>query len=221
MRASPSHGVAHGTDAAAAGVAAGVISAIVLAAGLARRFGSAKPLALYTGKPLVRCVVERFTGFDVVVVVPPPAADYDAALAGTSTRRVINERPSDGLSSSLRAGVAALDARTQAVLIALADQPTIERDVIESIVAEWRNTRALIVAPVYRGERGHPVLFDAAVFPELRELTGDRGAREVIERDPSRVRLIAVDREVPRDIDTPDDLEILNNRIAAPRYPKF
>jgi molybdenum cofactor cytidylyltransferase len=193
-----------------------VISAIVLAAGLARRFGSAKPLALYGGKPLVRCVVEQFTGFDVVVVIPAPAADYDAALAGASTRRVINERPSDGLSSSLRAGIAALDARTRAVLVALADQPTIDRDVIESIVAEWRNTRALIVAPVYRGERGHPVLFDATVFPELRELSGDRGARDVIERDPSRVRLISVDREPPRDVDTPDDLAILNDPTPAP-----
>jgi len=189
-----------------------VVSAIVLAAGLARRFGSAKPLALYAGKPLVRCVVERFTGFDVVVVIPAPAADYDSALAGTHTRRVINERPIDGLSSSLRAGVAALDARTQAVLVALADQPTIERDVIESIVAEWHRTRALIVAPVYRGERGHPVLFDATVFPELRELTGDRGARDVIERDPGRVRLINVDREPPRDVDTPDDLAALIDR---------
>ena len=198
-----------------------MISAIVLAAGLARRFGSAKPLALYAGKPLVRCVVERFAGFDVVVVIPAPVADYDAALAGTSTRRVINERPSDGLSSSLRAGIAALDARTQAVLVVLADQPTIERDVIESIVAEWRNTRALIVAPVYRGERGHPVLFDAAVFPELRALTGDRGARDVIEREPGRVRLITVDREPPRDVDTPDDLEILNKRVAAPPHPKL
>ena len=197
-----------------------MISAIVLAAGLARRFGSAKPLALYNGNPLVRCVVERFTGFDIVVVIPAPAADYEAALAGTSTRRVINERPSDGLSSSLRTGVAALDSRTQAVLVALADQPTIEKDVIESIVAEWRHTRARIVAPVYRGERGHPVLFDAAVFSELHELTGDRGAREVIERDPRRVRLIPIDRDAPRDVDTQEDLAILNDFNAAPRRPK-
>ena len=74
-----------------------MISAIVLAAGLARRFGSAKPLALYNGNPLVRCVVERFTGFDIVVVIPAPAADYEAALAGTSTRRVINERVDSGI----------------------------------------------------------------------------------------------------------------------------
>ncbi len=186
-----------------------MISAIVLAAGLARRFGSAKPLALYAGQALVRHVVERFTGFDVIVVLPAPAADYHAALAGTRTRQVINERPSDGLSSSLQVGLAALDPRTQAVLIALADQPTITSDVVAAIVREWRETGAQIVAPVYRGERGHPVLFDAAVFPELRALTGDRGAREVIERDPSRVRLVPVDRDMPRDVDTPEDLAAL------------
>jgi molybdenum cofactor cytidylyltransferase len=190
-----------------------VISAIVLAAGLARRFGSAKPLALFNGKQLVRHVVECFAGFDVIVVVPASATGYDAALAGTHARLVVNERPR-GLSSSLRSGLAAINADTQAVLVALSDQPTIDRDVIELIVNEWSKTRAHIVAPVYRGERGHPVLFDAAVFPELHALRGDRGARKVIERDPGRVRLITVEREAPRDVDTPGDLAALNNPVA-------
>ncbi|MGH7712770.1 MAG: nucleotidyltransferase family protein [Gemmatimonadaceae bacterium] len=191
-----------------------MISAIVLAAGLARRFGSAKPLALYEAKPLVRHVVDRLAVADVtdvIVVVPRPAAAYASALAGTRARTVVNEAPADGMSSSLHVGLSALDPWTQAVLVALADQPMIEPDVLVSMIREWRASRSPIVAPVYRGERGHPVLFAAAVFPELRAVSGDRGARDVIERDQRRVRLMAIDRDLPRDIDTPEDLAALND----------
>jgi molybdenum cofactor cytidylyltransferase len=95
------------------------------------------------------------------------------------------------------------------VIIALADQPTIAPSVVDSLVHEWRTAKVAIVAPLYRGERGHPVLFAASVFPELQLLTGDRGAREVIERDPTRVRLVRVDSDVPRDVDTREDLAAL------------
>ncbi len=191
-----------------------MVSAIVLAAGLARRFGSAKPLALYDGKPLVRHVVDRIQGAgvrEIVVMVSQPESAYLAALAGlrTSVRLVRVDHPELGMSRSLYIGLSVLHKRTDAVIVALADQPTIQRAVVKSLVREWHATRSHIVAPVYRGERGHPVLFDAAVFPELYAITGDRGAREVVERDPSRVRLIQIDTDLPKDVDTPDDLAAL------------
>ena len=189
-----------------------MICAIVLAAGLARRFGSGKTLAKYQGKALVRHVVDAVSGpevSDVLVVAPSPATGYADALAGSRARVVVNDRSDAGMSRSLLVGLDAIDAATEAVIIALADQPTIARSVVDSLVREWRTAKAEIVAPVYRGERGHPVLFNASVFPELKLLTGDRGAREVIERDPSRVRLIHIDADVPRDVDTPEDLAAL------------
>ena len=66
-----------------------------------------------------------------------------------------------------------------------------------------------IVAPVYRGTQGTPVLFSADVFPELIALTGDAGARAVVQRDASRVALVPFDLTVPIDIDTPEDYERL------------
>jgi molybdenum cofactor cytidylyltransferase len=186
-----------------------VLSGIVLAAGRARRFGSAKPLALYEGRPLVRHVVEVLDVRDVqelLVVVPTPEELYRAALVGTRARTVVNDQPDEGMSRSLRIALSALDPASDAIVVALADQPTIERDVIESLIREWRRSHQHIIAPVYRGERGHPVLFDATTWPELRAVTGDRGARDVIERDPRRVSLLPFDRDVPRDVDTPEDL---------------
>jgi molybdenum cofactor cytidylyltransferase len=191
-----------------------VISALVLAAGLARRFGAMKQLALYKGQPLVRHVVSCFQGsgvHEVVVVVSSSDAPYLAALDGIPmrVRLAVVDQPERGMSRSLQHGLSLLDSRTDAVLVALADQPTIQRSVVRALVREWHTSRSLIVAPSYKGERGHPVLFDAAVFPELYAISGDRGAREVIEYDPSRVALVPVDADPPKDVDTPDDLAAL------------
>lgn len=186
-----------------------MISAIVLAAGLARRFGSGKTLAKHQGKALVRHVVDAVSVpevSDVLVVAAAPATGFADVLAGSRARVVTNDRSDAGMSRSLQTGLDALDPATQAVIIALADQPTIAPSVVALLVREWEATGSHVVAPVYRGERGHPVLFAAAVFPELHAITGDRGAREVIERDPGRVRLVPVDSDMPRDVDTREDL---------------
>jgi molybdenum cofactor cytidylyltransferase len=195
-----------------------VISAIVLAAGEGRRFGSTKPLALLAGKPLVRYVIDALIGGGVarvVVVVPPDNSAFDTALHGLEGRAscVPNMRTRDGMGTSLLVGLAALDSRTDAVLIALADEPTIQPDVVRALIDSWRAEGHAIVAPVYRGERGHPVLFDKSVFSELRTVSGDRGARDIIERDARRVSLVSVDADVPRDVDTRQDLIALE-RLA-------
>lgn len=173
-----------------------------------------KPLALYKGEPLVRHVVKCFQGaavHEVVVVVSQSDAPYLAALDGVQTRvrLAVVDHPELGMSRSLQHGLSVLDTRTDAVVVALADQPTIQRAVVRALVREWQAKRSLIVAPTYRGERGHPVLFDAAVFPELYAITGDRGAREVIESDASRVALVLVDADPPKDVDTQEDLAAL------------
>lgn len=195
-----------------------MISAIVLAAGEGHRFGAGKPLALLAGKPLVRYVLEALIAGGVeriVVVVPPESSDFAAALRGLENRvvSVPNMRSRDGMSSSLLVGLDALDSRTAAVLVALADQPTITAHVIRALVETWRTDRRPIVAPLYRGERGHPVLFDASVFSELRTISGDRGARAIVEREAGRVSLVRVDAEAPRDVDTLEDLAALE-RLA-------
>ena len=189
-----------------------MISAIVLAAGFGRRFGSGKTLANHDGKALVRHVVDSVSVAevdDVVVVAPGQATGFADALAGSRARVVGNDRADAGMSRSLQVGLDAVDSATEAVIIALADQPLIARSTVEALLRDWRDSKAPIVAPLYRSERGHPVLFSAAVFPELRLLTGDRGAREVIERDPSRVRLVPIDADVPKDVDTQEDLAAL------------
>jgi molybdenum cofactor cytidylyltransferase len=88
----------------------------------------------------------------------------------------------------------------------------VPRAVIVGLLECHRATGLPIVAPRCREGRGNPVLFDAAVFPELLRLTGDEGARGVIDADPTRVALVPFDLPMPRDLDTPDDYESLRAR---------
>ena len=81
--------------------------------------------------------------------------------------------------------------------------------VLAGLLERHRAGGAAIVAPRYREGRGNPVLFTAAVFPELLRLTGDQGARAIVEADAARVALVPFDLPMPRDVDTPEDYESL------------
>jgi molybdenum cofactor cytidylyltransferase len=184
-----------------------MIAAIVLAAGLARRMGRQKLLLDLGGKPVVRRSVEALvTRVDDIVVVGGREADaVSAALTGLPVRFVQNPRPEDGQGSSIAVGARALRPETTAALIVLGDQPAVPDIVVPALLDALARSGKPIVAPVYRGTQGTPVLFASAVFGELAALTGDAGARAVVKADPRRVELVALDLPMPADVDTPED----------------
>jgi CTP:molybdopterin cytidylyltransferase MocA len=185
----------------------GDVAALVLAAGEGRRFGAAtKQLALLDGRPLVDHVVTtaRSAGLDPVVVVV--GHDREAVEAALPHHVVVAHNPdwAEGQASSLRAGLALLtttDARACVVL--LADEPTLDARTVTAVVAAWQ-AGATVVRTAYEDRRGHPVLFDRAVWPRLAAATGDEGARTLLTDLP--VGLVQVDGPAPRDVDHPDDL---------------
>ncbi|NWG19642.1 MAG: nucleotidyltransferase family protein [Chloroflexi bacterium] len=185
-----------------------MICGIVLAAGSSSRMGRPKQLLDWNGRPLVRVVAEATLAAaldEVIVVTGSAAAAVTDALHDLRLRIVHNPGFAGGLSSSLRAGVSALPADAAAALVCLGDQPFVTVAIIEALTTAWRACRAPIVAPVYNGVRGHPVLFDRTVFNELLAVTGDQGARAVVARDPARVQCVAFDDDRPLlDIDTPE-----------------
>ena len=192
-----------------------MITALLLAAGAGRRFGAPKLLQDLHGKPLVRWSAEALhvAGIDEIIVVVPP--DYEAlreALQGVDAYFVVNPHPGLGLASSLACGVAAASADTRAVVVALGDEPTITRDAVKRVLDRYRAGHSQIVAPTYTGVHGHPVVFDRAVFDELRTFSGDHGARAVIDRDPSRVAYVEMGEPPPLDVDTPADLARLRSQ---------
>ncbi|GAB4209642.1 MAG: nucleotidyltransferase family protein [Roseiflexaceae bacterium] len=171
--------------------------------------GQPKQLLDWSGRPLVRVAAETALagGLEPVVVVAGHAHDLvAAALEGLPVTIVYNPDYAEGQSSSLRAGLDALAPDTQAALVLLVDQPYVTPAIVTALIEAWQRSGAAVVAPVYSGQRGNPVLFARALFPELRAISGDRGARDLLATSPERIQLIPFNDTRPLlDIDTPED----------------
>jgi len=203
-----------------------MISAVLLAAGSARRFdGGQKLLASvpYEGAtiPLVRLSVMCLLAAPlerVIVVVGREGDAVRRGLAGCPVEIVSNADAEGGMSSSLRLGVEAA-ARiwpdSRGLLVALGDQPIVDREIIHALVRQLDLDGVAIVAPRFQGTPGTPVLFTPPLLPELLALRGDRGARSVVERDASRVRYVDFAWPAPRDVDTVTDLTNLVNELRT------
>jgi molybdenum cofactor cytidylyltransferase len=193
----------------------GYTTAILLAAGRGSRFGGGKLLSEVDGLPIVRLAAEAVLAArpaEMLVVRSDADALLEGALVGLPVRFALVPAGLP-LAASLHAGLTARSRVARRVLVALGDQPRIDAAAVRRVVDA---PDASIVVPSYRGVRGHPVRFDVALLPELLEIEGDRGAREVVARDPSRVLEIAVDADAPSDVDTTSDLARLREGAAPP-----
>jgi molybdenum cofactor cytidylyltransferase len=188
-----------------------VIAGLLLAAGRSARFGGDKLLAPLHGRPvLFWSATTIVTEVDALfVVVPPDGGLRAAALAGLPFTVVEHPGRDAGMASSIRAGLAALPPECEAVVVALADQPLVARDVVRALCARWRSGEASAVAPRYHDGRGHPVLFARETFGALSVLTGDTGARSVLDALGDAAVMVPVPGDAPVDVDTPDALRRL------------
>ncbi len=188
------------------------VAAIVLAAGRSTRMGGPnKLLETISGKPLVRIAAEQALSSrasPVVVVSGHERARVEAALAGLDVRLVHNPDYPQGLSTSVRAGLAALPPESEAAIVCLGDMPQVTSALIDRLIAAFDPERnALVVLPTFDGKRGNPVLWSRRFFPELMALEGDVGARHLIGAYPEVVTEVPVENAAAMaDIDTPDAL---------------
>jgi len=185
------------------------VAAVVLAAGGSVRMGQPKQLLPVGGQPMVHRVAETACSAglaQVVVVVGAHARAVQDALTGLAVEIVANEDWAQGMSSSLRVGLRALRPEIEAALLVLADQPALTSGVLAALVTHFYETGAPIVAPVYAGRRGNPVLFHHSLFAELLAVEGDQGGRVLLNRYREKVELLPVDDPaVVLDVDTRHD----------------
>ena len=184
------------------------IVAILLAAGAGTRFGGGKLLhPLSDGVALAAHAARNLQAADLDVIAVVRTGDFPLAdmLEEEGCHVFPCAEAVRGMGHSLAHGVnAAKDA--PGWIVALADMPRVQPSTIRSIADAIREG-ALIAAPTYRGERGHPVGFAAALRSELLALSGDSGARAVLERHRDAVRLIECDDPgIALDIDAKTDL---------------
>ncbi|HEV2137422.1 MAG TPA: nucleotidyltransferase family protein [Nitrososphaerales archaeon] len=186
-----------------------MISAVVLAAGRSARFGELKQLLKVGKENLVETVVHGFlsSSADEVVVVLGFGADEILANSKFGTARVVvNPDYEQGLGTSLKTGIEAANPEASAAIVALGDQPLLSVNTINAIIAKYSETHGPIVAPFYGRRRGNPVLFDRVLFPELRRVVGDEGAKGLIRRmEESIVKVSVDDPGVVFDIDSESD----------------
>lgn len=195
---------------------------VLLAAGGSRRFGAPKQLARIGGEPMLRRAVRSAVAIapaGCVVVLGAQAGRLRQELSGLPAHVVVNRAWRRGLASSLAAGISALPRTARAALIVLADQASLGPGDLALVAAAWQARPRSIVASLAGGILGPPALFPRRLFPELRRLHGDQGARDLL-RDPARS---VVGIELPRaalDVDTPADAARVRNRTARGRTPR-
>jgi CTP:molybdopterin cytidylyltransferase MocA len=189
---------------------------LVLAAGAGSRFGGpvAKVLAPFRGRPLVEWPVAALGAGGVARTFVVLGAEAEAVAAGADLGGAEVVRCpgwSEGLSASLRAGVAAASAAAfTAVVVALGDQPLLSGAAVARILAARTPGEIDAIRATYAGIPGHPTLLEAATFPAIATLRGDAGARDLLRDPATRVRLVACDGlGRPDDADTPEALAAL------------
>lgn len=184
------------------------IGAIVLAAGSSRRMGGDnKLLATVGGKPLVRLAAEAALGSratPVIVVTGHEAERVKAALAGLDVRFVDNPEYAKGMSTSVRAGIAALPLAADGAVVLLGDMPEVTAATVDALIAAFAPGR--IVVATSGGRRGNPVLWSRQHFAALAAVEGDTGGRGIIEANTDAIRAVEVGPAAAFDIDTPDDM---------------
>ena len=187
------------------------LEAVVLAAGSGSRFGGGKLTAAWGAGVLLEGALAAAYAAPVrsVTVVIGAEAQAVAAAVRRFDRRTLVVQARDhaeGMAASLRAGIRSLPADAAGAFVFLGDMPRVPTAVLGRM-AEALAAGALAAAPVYRGRRGNPVLLARALFPELLALTGDAGARGVLQGLGDGLALVeAPDDGVLFDVDTREDI---------------
>jgi len=191
-----------------------MISAIVLAAGQSVRMGSQKVLLPYGKSTVIEHIVNvlKTGGVDeVVVITGHQSENVAAALSKTAAKIVRNEQYLSGMLSSVRCGVRAASANTQAYLVALGDQPSIRASVVATLVAAFAaepTDQGVILMPTFDRRRGHPLLFSRHFREDVLHRFDETGLRGLLDAYPERIRDITADESgILRDMDYPADYE--------------
>lgn len=187
-----------------------MISAIVLAAGLSSRMGRPKMLLPWKDTTVLGQVVSTLKAAgvsEIVVVTGANREEIEDLLPENSARFEYNPDYANGeMLTSVKAGLKALDQKSQAALIALGDQPQIQRHVIERLIEAYRISGSKIVVPSYRMRRGHPWLVDRRLWPQILAVRAPLTLRDFLEEQSELIEYLTVDNgSILSDLDTPQD----------------
>lgn len=191
------------------------VPGIILAAGKSRRMGVNKLLLPFHGKPVLQHVVDAAhkSSLSPLVLVLGSESDAIRSQIKPGTALLVENRDySSGYSSSLQAGLRALDEPCSGAMFLLGDQPLVTTKTIEALLTAFLKEPRRWVAPSWKGQRGNPVITPASWFDRIFALVGDTGPRKHLKDPAARLKLVEVEDEgVVFDIDSPEDYERLQS----------
>ena len=197
------------------------LEGIILAAGESRRMGYPKPLLDIGGRTFIEHIAETMLAVvPRLVIVIGAHRDRVRAAIPRDARIAIAENPnySRGQLSSLKVGLGAVQPDSAGAIVHLGDHPMVRLETFRAIVDSYNRTGKPIVIARHDGRRGHPVIFDRALFAEILSAPEKEGARFVVNADASRVAYVDLDDPgINLDLDTPADLA----RAGLPPPPPF
>lgn len=191
------------------------VGGIILAAGESKRFGEPKHLLDWKGKPIIQHIIEAALESDLSSISVVTGKYHKATietLPELPINFIHNKNWHLGQSSSVKIGLENLDPNISGVVFFLADQPLIRSDLINTILDAYASTLNPIIVPYVKGERGNPVLFDKALFSELKDIKGDKGGRSLFVKYPIE-KVEWDDRSPLVDIDSPEDYKNLQDSV--------
>jgi molybdenum cofactor cytidylyltransferase len=160
-----------------------MLAAVILSGGASQRMGSPKALLPYQGRPFLEHLLDVTKHAKIGVrrvVLGAHAEPIAGAVKLASDEIVVNEDWEKGQLSSIQAAIRSLPAGTDGLILCLIDHPLISATLVDDLIERFYAAQMKIVLPVFRGQRGHPVIFSAALYDELLAAPLDKGARAVV-----------------------------------------
>jgi molybdenum cofactor cytidylyltransferase len=183
---------------------------VLLAAGTSSRMGQNKLFLRLDGSSVLRRAVRAAAqaGLDpLLVVLGHESERARAELEGLACTPVVNPDYARGMNTSLSAGISALPEGTAAAVVLLADMPFVDAAMIGQLVARWRGGRAPLVISTYDGIVAPPILYDRALFAELRALDAESCGKRVVKQHRSEAVEVAWPASALADLDDPADVD--------------
>jgi molybdenum cofactor cytidylyltransferase len=197
-----------------------MLIAAVLAAGRSARMGTNKLLLPLGDRPILRHVVEAAAGVNpdelLVIAAEPQKAAVAGALAGTPARILVNARAAEGIGTSIACAAASLPPGTSKLVLLQGDQPLVSTSALERLIDRAQSQGRAWVAARYGHLVTTPVVFDAALFAELRTLDGDRGAKRVLDRHRDAGKEVDLPEWMGLDVDDPEGYRRVQELWPAP-----
>ncbi len=195
------------------------LEGVILAAGESRRMGYPKPLLEIGGRTFIEHIAETMLAVvpRLVIVIGAHRERVRAAIPRDARIAIVdNPNYQHGQLSSLQAALDALQPDAAGALVHLGDHPLVRAETFRAIVDSYNRTGKPIVIARHDGHRGHPLIFDRAIFDELRSAPAEEGARHVVNADASRVAYVDLpDPGINLDLDTPSDLARAGLRLPS------